>query len=76
MASVAGFAVIPFQDVLNLDSDARMNTPRTLGNNWRWRFRPEALNRWASDRLGELVELYARDPALWRKPSPQNAPPE
>ncbi len=65
MASVAYFAVIPFQDVLNLDSDARMNTPAILGGNWAWRYRPEAINAWSSDRLRELVELYGRDSKLW-----------
>jgi len=67
MASVAGFAIIPMQDVLNLDNDARMNTPSTLGGNWAWRYRPEALNDWVSTRLKELVNLYARDPALWEE---------
>jgi len=66
MASVGCFAMIPFQDVLNLDSDARMNTPAILGGNWAWRYRPEALNSWSSTRLRELVDLYGRDPELWR----------
>ncbi len=67
MASVARYALVPFQDVLNLDTDARMNTPSTLGGNWVWRYRAEALNDWASGRLRELVDLYARDPELWRQ---------
>jgi 4-alpha-glucanotransferase len=67
MASVARFAVIPFQDVLNLDSDARMNTPSVLGGNWAWRYRPAALNEWVANRLAELVALYGRDPELWAK---------
>ena len=67
MASVACFAIVPFQDVLNLDSDARMNTPAILGGNWAWRYRPEALNSWSSTRLAEMVDLYGRDPALWRE---------
>ena len=65
MASAARFAIFPMQDVLNLDSDARMNTPATLGGNWAWRYRPEALSRWASNRLAEMVDLYGRDPKLW-----------
>lgn len=66
MASVACYAIIPFQDVLNLDSDARMNTPAILGGNWAWRFRAEALNPWGSTRLRELVDLYGRDPSIWQ----------
>lgn len=65
MASVAGFAIIPFQDVLNLGADARMNTPSVLGGNWSWRYRAEALNQWSSGRLKEMVELYGRDPQMW-----------
>ncbi len=65
MGSVARFAIIPFQDVLNLDRDARMNTPSVLGGNWAWRYRPEALNPWVITRLSDLVELYGRNPAIW-----------
>ncbi|OHE71742.1 MAG: 4-alpha-glucanotransferase, partial [Treponema sp. GWB1_62_6] len=36
-ASVADFCVIPMQDVLGLGSEARMNTPSTIGGNWTWR---------------------------------------
>jgi 4-alpha-glucanotransferase len=67
MSSVACFAVIPMQDILNLDSDARMNIPSTIGGNWAWRCRLEAFNGWASTRLSEMVDLYGRDPALWIK---------
>jgi 4-alpha-glucanotransferase len=67
ISSVARYAIIPMQDILNLDTDARMNAPSTLGDNWKWRYRPEALNSWSSNRLRELVELYGRDPALWRQ---------
>jgi len=65
MASVAVYAIIPFQDVLVLDSDARMNRPAILGGNWAWRYRSDALNHWSSDRLQEMVDLYGRDPQLW-----------
>ncbi|GAB4431108.1 MAG: 4-alpha-glucanotransferase [Anaerolineae bacterium] len=67
MASVARFAVVQMQDILGLDSDARMNTPSVLGGNWAWRYRPEALNNWSSSRLRELTELYAREPKLWEE---------
>lgn len=35
--SVAALAVIPMQDILGLDSRARMNTPGTVEGNWAWR---------------------------------------
>ncbi|EAU55691.1 4-alpha-glucanotransferase [Mariprofundus ferrooxydans] len=37
LASPAMLAVIPMQDLLELDSDAKFNTPGTLENNWCWR---------------------------------------
>jgi len=67
IASVARYAVVPMQDVLNLDSDARMNRPSVLGGNWAWRYRPVALNPSVSGQLKEMVELYGRDPVLWEE---------
>lgn len=37
MSSVADTAVFQLQDILDLDNSARMNTPNTLGTNWKWR---------------------------------------
>jgi 4-alpha-glucanotransferase len=37
-ASVAHTAIAPMQDILGLDSDARMNTPGIAIGNWDWRF--------------------------------------
>jgi len=37
-ASSAMMAIIPMQDVLGLDTDARMNTPGTASGNWTWRY--------------------------------------
>lgn len=36
--SVAKLAVIPLQDYLGLDESSRINTPNTVGINWKWRF--------------------------------------
>ncbi|NNF17550.1 MAG: 4-alpha-glucanotransferase [Gammaproteobacteria bacterium] len=35
--SAAELCIIPMQDILGLGSEARMNTPGTTTNNWRWR---------------------------------------
>lgn len=67
MASPAGFAITPLQDMLSLGSEARMNTPSTLGGNWAWRYQPDALNEWNSSRLREMTMLYGRDPQQWAK---------
>jgi len=42
LASPALLSVIPMQDLLELGSEARFNTPGTLGENWQWRMQPES----------------------------------
>ncbi|MEX1082135.1 MAG: 4-alpha-glucanotransferase [Halofilum sp. (in: g-proteobacteria)] len=41
--SRARLAVLPLQDVLGLDAEARMNIPGRPEGNWRWRLDPRAL---------------------------------
>lgn len=60
MSSVAHQAIIPLQDVFNLGSDARMNTPSKADGNWDWRYRSEALTEEYSNRLREMVMIYGR----------------
>ena len=38
LMSVANTAIIPFQDILKLGNEARMNLPGTALGNWQWRF--------------------------------------
>lgn len=38
--SVAELAIIPAQDLMELGSEARMNTPGTTGGNWQWQLGP------------------------------------
>ncbi len=59
-ASVADTVLIPMQDVLGLGNEARMNQPATMGGNWRWRYRPGALQPELAQRLRELTGLYER----------------
>jgi 4-alpha-glucanotransferase len=60
--SVADFAIVPMQDVLNLGSEARMNVPGTPSGNWTWRMTDEQMATPALDRLAELTDLYYRQP--------------
>lgn len=62
LASVGELAVIPLQDVLALDSHARMNFPGRAEGNWQWRYVPEQLSSAIAARLRELTELYGRLP--------------
>jgi 4-alpha-glucanotransferase len=59
-ASVADTVIIPLQDILGLDSRARMNLPGKAEGNWRWRFRNEQVDRRVRDRLAELTAVYSR----------------
>lgn len=62
--SVANLAVLPLQDLMNLGSEARFNTPGKAQGNWTWRYRPEqlrTLHEQAAPYLGELATLYGRD---------------
>ncbi len=42
-ASDARLAIAPMQDYLGLGGDARMNTPATTADNWRWRLQSNQL---------------------------------
>ncbi|HYP29593.1 MAG TPA: 4-alpha-glucanotransferase [Blastocatellia bacterium] len=59
-ASVSDVAIIPLQDVLGLDSSARMNLPATPEGNWAWRFEAGALTEELAERLKKMTELYGR----------------
>jgi 4-alpha-glucanotransferase len=60
LSSVANLAVIPMQDILELDSEHRMNTPGTTEGNWQWRFEWDQLSPERAQRLAYLVELFNR----------------
>lgn len=60
MASVAGLVVTPVQDILGLDTSARMNHPGTTQGNWTWRLKPGELNAKAMKRLHTLAIRYGR----------------
>jgi 4-alpha-glucanotransferase len=50
------------QDVLGLDSAARMNLPGSVEGVWCWRFHWGQVDGWHADRLAELAALYSRLP--------------
>jgi 4-alpha-glucanotransferase len=59
--SVAAYVVAPLQDLLKLDTEARMNFPGTLGgDNWAWRMAPSALSDSLGERLRELNFVFQR----------------
>jgi len=60
MLSVADVAIVPLQDLLGLDSRARMNRPGTLAGNWEWRVRADRLTPALADRTALLAQTYGR----------------
>jgi 4-alpha-glucanotransferase len=66
LTSVANQSVIPVQDVLGLDSSARMNVPSQTTGNWSWRMQRGALTAPLAEKLAALVEVTDRDECVKR----------
>lgn len=60
LSSVADTAIIPMQDYLELGSEARINTPSTLGGNWEWRMTSQDLTEELALKIRDMVKLYGR----------------
>jgi 4-alpha-glucanotransferase len=60
LASTADTAIVPLQDVLDLGSEARMNTPGRADGNWAWRARLDGFSADTAARLADLTRLYGR----------------
>jgi len=59
-ASVAEIAIVPAQDLLELGSEARMNTPAVPSGNWSWRVPENCWTNELADRLAALTEVTDR----------------
>jgi len=59
--SVAKLAIVPMQDLLELDGSHRMNTPGTSAGNWRWRFTWKQVPEGLAQRLRGMIWLYGRE---------------
>ncbi|GGB87219.1 malto-oligosyltrehalose synthase [Dyadobacter sediminis] len=60
-SSVAKAAILPMQDVLNLDESTKMNSPGSSENNWAWRLTPGQVTKDAEKFLADLTVLFNRD---------------
>ncbi|MEP6765802.1 MAG: 4-alpha-glucanotransferase [Gemmatimonadaceae bacterium] len=60
LASVADTVLIPMQDVLGLNSEARMNLPGRQDGNWKFRFNWGQLETASVRRLAGLIRLFDR----------------
>ncbi|MET0509511.1 MAG: 4-alpha-glucanotransferase [Burkholderiaceae bacterium] len=59
-SSVANLAIYPFQDVLGLGSEGRMNLPSVGGAQWRWRFDWDQVVDWHAERLALIGHAHGR----------------
>ncbi len=61
MMSVSDHCIIPMQDYLALGNEARINTPSTIGNNWKWRMGKKDFTKKLKGRISDMVKLYKRN---------------
>jgi len=59
-SSVSNLCVIQMQDILQLEASARMNTPSTVGHNWKWRVTKSEMTDTISEKLSLFVKTYGR----------------
>jgi 4-alpha-glucanotransferase len=60
-ASAAQVAVVPAQDLLELGSEARMNTPAVANGNWSWRAPQGCWRAELAESLAAIVDVTDRD---------------
>jgi 4-alpha-glucanotransferase len=60
LSSTANTAILPLQDVLDLGTEARMNTPGSPEANWSWRVQADLLELQHAEPLAELTTVYGR----------------
>ena len=60
-ASVSDLAIVPMQDVLGLGNKARMNTPSTLGCNWKWRAKKDQITPALAAKIRKYMKMYGRE---------------
>ena len=60
MQSVARLAILPVQDILNLDETNRMNTPGAGGRSWQWRLQSGQLTDVVATKLLKLTRMTGR----------------
>ncbi len=60
-ASVARVAIVPAQDLLELGSEGRMNTPSVAAGNWSWRVPEGSWTPELAARLAAIATVTDRD---------------
>ena len=62
LSSVADTCILTMQDIIGLDSSARINTPSTVGGNWVWRIDGGCINDWLANIIADNTEIFGRAP--------------
>ncbi len=60
LSSVADTVILTMQDLLSKDKTARMNTPSTVGENWKWRVRKNEITDELAEKLKTQTKIYGR----------------
>ena len=60
MASVSDVAMYQIQDFFELGDESKINSPSTLGINWKWRSKKEDYTDELAEKIKEMSRLYGR----------------
>lgn len=60
MRSQARICIIPIQDYMGLGNECRINTPSTVGGNWKWRLKPGEMSRELLEEIAAVTLRYGR----------------
>ena len=74
--SVAQLAIVPAQDLFELGSEARMNTPAVPQGNWSWRAPEGAWTPGLAARLAAIADVTDRDNDPMGEPDKQEEQPQ
>lgn len=59
-STVCDIAIHTMQDIMNLGSEARMNTPGTMSGNWQWRYTEDMLRDDFANGLAYICDIFGR----------------
>jgi len=60
LKSKSKLCIVPLQDWLGLSDTARINTPATIGNNWKWRVNKNQLSNDLKSTIYNMTKIYDR----------------
>ena len=73
MMSSANICIIPMQDYMGLGNEARINTPSTLGCNWKWRLQKGEITLELLKRMKKMAQTSFRTKREQKKKEKVNA---